>query len=92
MYVKQREDQFMTHGDTHDYKTRHRSDLVMSHCRLSRCQNRPEFIAVKLFNKIPLNMRALPVMQFKQKIKKVLCNNAFYSVQEYLDCNTDVHM
>lgn len=87
IFIKNNDDRYKTHGDFHEYNTRNRENLVTMYCRLKRCQSRPEFMAVKLFNKLPPQIKELPVKNFKGKIKSFLVKQAFYSVQEYLNFN-----
>ena len=87
MHVKREEHLYLQCRDVHEYATRNRDDLVVSYCRLRRCQNRPEFLAVKIFNKLPLSVRELPIKSMKERVKCFLYKNAFYSVTEYLKLN-----
>jgi hypothetical protein len=87
LYVKKNIEKFRSHGELHGYDTRNRDNLAVIYKRLKKCQTGSEFLGVKLFNKLSLGARALPLTQIKQKIKVFLAKQAFYSVQEFLDCN-----
>ncbi|XP_045477601.1 uncharacterized protein LOC123682843 [Harmonia axyridis] len=84
-HIKKNERNFLCHGDIHDHLTRGRSDLVAAHCRLTKSQKRPEYIAIKLFNRLPMGIRQLPLHKFKKTVKKHLANAAVYSTEEYLN-------
>ena len=85
LHIKNNQHLHTNHGDVHDYSTRNRKNLVAPFCRLRRCQNRPEYIAVKIFNKLPLEVRELPLNGMKVRMKEILGMNAFYSVSEFLN-------
>lgn len=44
-------------------------------------------MAPKLYNKLPEFIREADMPQFKSKLFKFLTDKAFYSVNEYLNCN-----
>lgn len=90
LYVRQNEGQYWAHEDIHDYNTRSRSNLVPTYWRLRRCQNGPGYWAIKFFNVLPENVKALPAKSFKHRVKRFLINSAFYSFEEYL--NSDLSM
>ena len=74
-------------SDPHDHDIRSGSDLKVPYCRLERSQRGPNYNAVKFFNKVPKNIRLLPINNFKSSIRKFLAMNAFYTYQEFLNCN-----
>nr|CAI5830341.1 unnamed protein product [Callosobruchus analis] len=78
---------FQSHADVHNYNTRKRANLVPSYCRLRRCQDGPNYWAIKLFNTLPNSIRELPYHQFYSRTKETLTNNAFYSIEEFLCFN-----
>lgn len=84
IYVKKNESSFVSHGDIHDYPTRGRDDLVTAYCRLKKCRYRPEHLAIKLYNKLPPNVRSFSVTKLKSFIKEILTGNVFYSIDEFL--------
>jgi len=72
------------HNDIHNFNTRNRIDLVQNFHRLERCRDGPSCLSVHFFNKLPLNIRQLPINLFKIKVKKLLLAGAFYTQEEYL--------
>jgi len=42
-------------------------------------------MAIKFFNKLPLSLRNLEYKTFKQKLEVFLINEAFYSINEFID-------
>ena len=87
LYVKRNIGMFQMHGDVHDHDTRSGNDLVPSYRRLKRCQDGPGYWAIKFYNILPIVIRNLPLLSFKNKIKHILLQNAFYSYQEFLGHN-----
>lgn len=68
--VKRRND-ISTQGNIHNYETRNKVNLVPIHCTLRKCQNKPEYIATKLFVKLRLTMRHLAtIILFKQQVRE----------------------
>lgn len=85
IFVKKNESSFTTHGDVHDHRTRARQNIVSTYCRLAKCQSRPDFMAVKLFNKLPVPVRILEHRYFRKRLKLFFTRNVFYSVNEFLN-------
>lgn len=87
LYMKKNLASYDTHDSVHNHCTRNKDKLVVKYCRLKRCQNGPNYWAIKFFNKLPQKIKDLPLQHFKQRIKKFLISKAFYSYNEYLTCN-----
>nr|WP_253308705.1 reverse transcriptase family protein [Rickettsia endosymbiont of Ceutorhynchus assimilis] len=83
IYAKTNINKFNANSDYHNYDTRYRDNLTTPYFRLKKCQNCPNFLAVKYFNKFPKALRDLPLKQFKEEIKTILITNAFYSLDEF---------
>ena len=86
LYLKKNEQQYKSNGDVHFYHTRYRDDLVTGYCRLRRCQDGPRSLAIKFFNRLPNNVRSLPLKRFKTRVREFLIENSFYSFDEYFNC------
>lgn len=87
VYVKENESKFNTHHQLHNYPTRHGNDIRAPFVRLKKGQSDPEFTGVKYFNKLPNNIRGLPLASFKKALKNCLIQNIFYSESEFLTCD-----
>lgn len=92
MYVKQNEDKYRTHSELHEYDTRNKGELAVAYRRLKRCQNGPKFLGIKLYNKLPTNVKTLTLKKFKTALKNFLAKQAFYSVQEFISCDVKTIM
>jgi hypothetical protein len=66
--------------------TGHKLDIHLPLVNLSKVQ-KVFYFGIKLFNSLPLIIRqvAHDLNKFKNKLKKFLILNSFYSVEEYLD-------
>lgn len=90
VYVKENDSKFNTHHQLHDYPTRHGNDIRAPFVRLKKGQSNPEFIGVKYFNKLPSNIRGLPLKSFKKALKNCFIQNIFYSESEFLTCDISI--
>lgn len=74
--------------DIHSHDTRAVDDFHLPYSRLGVGQNSPFYMGIKCFNKIKciVNIKTSP-HRFKKETQKYLCEKAFYSVQEFLDCS-----
>ena len=79
VYVKSNLKHFEKNSDFHNHNTRGGADLRIPYYRLEKCQRGPNYNAVKFYNKVPSNIRILPLNSFKSKIRKFLSLNAFYT-------------
>ena len=87
LYIKNNEDRYLTHCELHDYNTRNKNNLAVVYRRLKRCQNGPGFMGIKLYNRLPIEIKLLPSIKFKNKVKMFLVKKAFYSLDEFFNCN-----
>ncbi|PSN54141.1 hypothetical protein C0J52_09451 [Blattella germanica] len=72
----------------HTNDTRNNRDLVVPRHRLAKTSNSHFVMSIKLFNKLPRDIRDIRnINAFKNKVKTILLNNSCYTVQEYLDFN-----
>ena len=75
-----------TRNDTyHTYETRHARNLAIPYCRIKKTQQSVNYLAVKIFNVVPNNIKTLPKEKFVKKVRSHLIERAYYSIKEYLD-------
>ena len=68
---------------SHTYDTRHRNLAISENLRTKTLQNNVDFMASKIYNKIPQEFKSLTSGKlFKNKLKKWLQGYAFYSIDE----------
>lgn len=85
LFVKQNMDKFVTNNNYHDYDTRNGANLCLPNHNLSVYENNPSYLGIKLYNKLPDNIKTLNNFKiFKNTVKSFLITNSFYSVDEYL--------
>ncbi|PSN56471.1 hypothetical protein C0J52_08348 [Blattella germanica] len=86
VYMFSHHDERESYSGLHTYDTRNDRDLVVPRQRLVKTSNSHIVMSIKLFNKLPRDIR--DINTFKNKVKTIqLLNNSFYTVQEYLDLN-----
>lgn len=84
LFVHGRKGQLPRHSDVHTYATRSRDNYVPPRHRLEKTKNTFLFLGTKVYNHLPAEVKSQPPNQFKKKLKKYLCDNAFYSIEEFL--------
>ena len=90
LYAYSNRSDFVTCADVHQYNTRKRDNIYIQQCRLSVTQRGPAYMCQILFNKLPTDMRTLELKTFKATLKHHLIRNAFYSVDEFLNCDFNI--
>lgn len=84
VFVKTHPDLFKRRGDDCSYNTRYPERLMICNMRTTLYSKNCYSMAVKLFNRLSNDIKLLPINLFKNKLKKWLIINCFYSVDEYL--------
>lgn len=85
LYLHQNKMNYPTNGQIHGMDTRGNEEHAVPHRRLCRCQNGPDFLAIKFYNKLSKEVRGLNHKQFKSKISCFLVNKAYYNYNEFLE-------
>jgi hypothetical protein len=75
----------MENSQLHNIKTRNNSNLIQPSSRLMIYQKRPHYFGIKVYNKLPSQIKNLSniVKQFKTALN-FLQLHSFYAVVEYL--------
>jgi Reverse transcriptase (RNA-dependent DNA polymerase) len=82
VYVHKHSTQYSVHADIHAYGTRSSHHIIPPRFRLNISrQLTPD---VGLYNKLPSNIKALKLNNFKTAIKSYLITKSFYSVDEFM--------
>lgn len=71
----------------HGYETRCRNQIVLNFHRVNRSRNAINYYGPKLFNCLPESIKDLNFKCFCSSIKNFLLEKAFYSVNEYFNCD-----
>jgi hypothetical protein len=73
--------------DSHNLETRQSSNLYIPQANLSVYQKGAYYSGVKIFNKLPSNIKKVngSITKFKTTLKRFLYANSFYTLEEYLE-------
>jgi hypothetical protein len=89
-YTKKYISSFRQCNDYHNYNTRHGSRLASTIHRTTLFENSPNYKGPKLYNHLPKYLRDMTSLsKFRGKLKKMLLDEAFYSVEEYFSKKID---
>lgn len=68
-----------------NYKLRRPNDLMFPKMRTTLFSNNCYAMAIRIFNKLPNELKMLPLHKFKIELRTRLIRKCFYNVKEYLD-------
>jgi hypothetical protein len=87
MFVVQHKDLFITSMDSHNLETRRSNNLYTAQANLSFYQKGAYYSGVKIFNKLPSNIKNVNgnITKFKTYLKRFLYANSFYTLEEYFE-------
>jgi hypothetical protein len=87
MFVVQHKDLFISSMDSHNLETRQSNNLYTPQANLSVYQKGAYYSGVKIFNKLPSNIKNVNVniTKFKTTSKRFLYANSFYTLEEYFE-------
>lgn len=86
IFVKQNLNKFLCNSYYHDYGTRKKNELSIPVHTLSVFERSPRYMGIKLYNKLPQKIKELDNLRiFKNEVKKLLLNNVYYNIREYLE-------
>lgn len=79
--------------EIHKYETRNMNDLHRPITNSKRYIDGPYYSAIKIFNHLPSNIRVLEnnPKRFKKTLKEFLCQQPFYSIQEYFNFKEELN-
>ena len=83
LHVKKNIHKYVNIFNIHTYNTRNNNNLFIEHLRLEKSRHATDYYGPYFFNKLPLQIRILPLNQFKNKIKIFFISKAFYSLNEF---------
>lgn len=84
VYVKKNPGLFVINSEVHQYGTRQANMLHVTQVRTSLAQNSPEMKCVKIYNKLPGEVKNIQdLTKFKSTLKSFLEDMAYYSVNEF---------
>lgn len=85
MHAYRNKDSFQRNCDTHAYPTRNKNDFVIPKHTTALYEKSPYYVCVKIFNKLPNTLKeAKSLMIFRNKLKSLLYDHAFYTINEFM--------
>lgn len=85
IFIKENTDLFQDFQRSHAYELRNKKDLNLPAYKLTRLQRNATFLIVKIYNKVPSEVRGLPTTILKRKLKDFLATRPIYSFEEFMD-------
>lgn len=85
IFVHQNISLYVKKSDIHSINTRNKDKLVTSAYRLQKVQGSFLGLSARIYNKIPAEILNLPLQKFKERIKTVLVQKAFYNTNDYFN-------
>jgi hypothetical protein len=77
-------DYFIRNNEIHQYNTRQKNSVHINHCKSTLTLNSPQYIASKIYNKLPQEIRNLKdIKKFKKTLKTFLMDKAYYNLEEF---------
>lgn len=76
---------FQKQSDVHSYQTRNKDALQIPFHRLERTKRNTDFWGIKLYNRLPTNIKGKSPREFRTQVKELLLRCAFYSLDEYMN-------
>lgn len=84
LHVHKNIEKYVKNSQVHNYNTRNKNKLITGAFRLQKTSNSFLGLGIRLYNKIPANITALPFPKFKEFTKYMLSKRAYYNVSDYL--------
>jgi hypothetical protein len=87
MFVVKHKDIFRINTEVHKINTCQKLDFHVPSVSLTKVQKGVYYFCITLFNSLPLNIKKVAhnINKFKHELRKILMENSFYSVEEYID-------
>lgn len=85
MFVKKHSHFFTKNSEVVKFNTRYRDKLVLPLRKKATSNKGCYSMAIKVFNKLPTDMKSLPLNKFKNKLFMWLVNKAYYTVREFFN-------
>lgn len=86
MFVKVNETKFIVNSNIHSYNTRNKNAIVLPKHKLELYKNKPSYAGCFFTRCMPKSIRDIQdTNKFKLVLKEYLINNAFYSLEEFIE-------
>lgn len=84
-YVHSHIDDFETNAKTHSYNTRTKNSLRVQQYNYSSSQKNWFYLSTKMFNEVPIEIKLLPCIKFKNKVKDILIKECLYDLNDFFN-------
>lgn len=82
--IHEEKDNLIKKKQVHTYHLRNKEKLVNSKVRLDKVQKQGMYTKIAMYNKLPLCITDLHVIDFKRTLKQFFESNPFYSLNEFM--------
>ena len=83
IYIKKNLEEYPTNDQRHSHGTRFAGQLSVPLWRLERCRGGPNYWAVKFYNRLPDELKNLPLAVFRRRVQDLLLRSALYDTEEF---------
>lgn len=87
IYADRNLEKLRTVGDHHTYPTRGRDALEYPMHRTTLFERGPLYRAIKIYNKLPCNLKSYRGREFEVRLRKMLVGTVFYTLGEFFDAS-----
>lgn len=84
-YVHQHRNKFPKNSFYHNYNTREKNNYALPYSRIKKTQQGPNHTCLKLYNKLPNDIKTSNLSAFIRKVKNLLLENTIYNLTEFLN-------
>jgi hypothetical protein len=89
-HIKLHTDKLEQNTEIHNHNTHQKLDLHVQFCRTNVLKKGVVNIGIKLYSKLPSQIREVEKMRtFKKELKSYLLQHTFYSVDEYMSWKSE---
>jgi hypothetical protein len=91
LFIIDNQQDFSTNACVHGLDTRNKNHLHLPALSLTCTQKGVSYSGVRIFNSLPSNIQYHigDRKKFKKELNKYLTDHSFYSITEFLECNTN---
>lgn len=89
LFVRNHSELFKTKGEVCKTNSRSKNQLAVPNTKLAMCRKGPYYQCIQITNKLPDSIKREPNdLKFKNILKKLLLEKAYYTIDEFLNDQT----
>lgn len=85
VYVHDNLSYFEVNSDVHNHDTRNKNALRIKFCHYTKSQKNWCYTSTKLYNLLPLEIKSLKTVQFKNLLKSILIVECLYKIDDFYE-------